>query len=343
MKKHLNTLYVTTQGAYLHKERETIAVKVEGKHKAKLPIHNIESIVCFGNITFSPYLIGHCAENNVSVSFLTEYGKFLGRIDGPVNGNVLLRREQYRWADNTDKSLEAAKYILTGKIMNSRNVLRRFIRDNKANNEIDQIRRVVDSIQMDFQTLENLSDLEELRGVEGLVANKYFSVFNQMILQNKADFNFSSRNRRPPLDRINALLSFFYVMVMHDTRSALETVGLDPAVGFLHRDRPGRYSLALDMMEEFRSFFTDRLVLSLVNLKKINPGHFRITDSGAVLLNDDGKKIVLTAYQEKKDEEIYHPFIEEKCKYGRLFHIQAMLMARWIRGDIKGYPPFIWT
>jgi CRISPR-associated protein Cas1 len=342
MKKHLNTLYITTQGTYLHKERETIAVRVEGKDKAKLPIHNIESIVCFGNVTCSPFLLGHCAENNVSVSFLTEYGRFLGKVSGPVNGNVLLRREQYRWADDAQKSLDVAKFILTGKIINSRNVLRRFIRDNKNSKEIEQVKRIEVSIQKEFNNLHTISCMEELRGLEGLVANKYFSVFNHMILQNKADFNFSSRNRRPPLDRINALLSFLYVMVMHDIRSALETVGLDPAVGFLHRDRPGRYGLALDMMEEFRSFFTDRLVLSLVNLKKVNSGHFRVTDSGAVLLNDEGKKIVLTSFQEKKDEEIYHPYIEEKCKYGRLFHIQAMLMARWIRGDIKGYPPFFW-
>ena len=342
MKKHLNTLYVTTQGSYLHKERETIAVKVDGKHKAKLPIHNLESIVCFGNITCSPYLLGHCAENNVSISFLTEYGRFLGRVCGPVNGNVLLRREQYRWADDNDKTLEVSKFILTGKIINSKNVLLRFLRDNKNHPEYNSVSNVVKSIQENYDTLDRINTLDGLRGLEGLIANNYFSVFNHLILQNKVDFTFGCRNRRPPLDRINALLSFIYVMVMNDIRSGIETVGLDPAVGYLHRDRPGRYGLALDLMEEFRSFFADRLVLSLVNLKKINADHFRITDSEAVLLNDDGKKIVLSAYQEKKDEEIYHPFIEEKCKYGRLFHIQSMILARWIRGDIQGYPPFIW-
>lgn len=342
MKRHLNTLYVTTQGSYLHKERETIAVKVEGKHKAKLPIHNIESIVCFGNVLCSPYLLGHCSENGVSVSFLTEYGRFLGRVSGPVNGNVLLRREQYRWADEEIKSCKVSRYILSGKIINSRNVLRRFLRDNKSYEQSKSVSDAIKVIQDKYESLEKVFTLEELRGIEGLVANSYFSVFNHMILQNKMDFTFNSRNRRPPLDRINALLSFIYVLIMHDIRSGLETVGLDPAVGFLHRDRPGRYGLALDLMEEFRSFFADKLVLSLVNLKKINSSHFRVTDSGAVLLNEDGKKIVLSAYQEKKNEEIYHPFIEEKCKYGRLFHIQAMLLARWIRGDITGYPPFIW-
>ncbi len=342
MKKHHNTLYVTTQGSYLHKERETIAVKVDGKHKAKLPIHNIESIVCFGNVTCSPYLLGHCSENDVSISFLTKYGRFLGRVSGPVSGNVLLRREQYRWADDDEKSCEVSRYILSGKIINSRNVLKRFLRDNKNYSESGSIKRTIESIQENYELMNKTMTLESLRGIEGLVANTYFSVFNHMILQNKLDFTFNSRNRRPPLDRINALLSFIYVLIMHDIRSALETVGLDPAVGFLHRDRPGRYGLALDLMEEFRSFIADRLVLSLVNLRKINSSHFRVTDSEAVLLNDDGKKIVLTAYQEKKSEEIYHPFIEERCKYGRLFHIQATLLARWLRGDINGYPPFIW-
>ena len=341
MKKHFNTLYVTTQGAYLHKEGEAIAVRVDDEQKVKLPIHNIESIVCFGNVMCSPYLLGHCAENNVSVSFLTEYGRFLGRVTGPVNGNVLLRREQYRWADN-ENSIEAARFFLTGKLLNSKAVLQRFIRDNQNENDYSNVKNVVKAIGGMVPILSQTSTLDKLRGIEGQSANIYFSVFNYLILHNKADFSFSTRNKRPPLDRVNALLSFTYVLLMHDVRAALETIGLDPAVGFLHRDRPGRYGLALDVMEEFRSFFTDRLVLSLINRKQISHKDFRLMDSGAVLLNDKGRKTVITAYQNRKSEEIYHPFIEEKCTFGRIFHIQAMLLARWIRGDIDGYPPFFW-
>lgn len=341
MKKHFNTLYITTQGTYLHKEGEAIVVRVDKDQKVKLPIHNIESIVCFGNVLCSPYLLGHCAENNVSVSFLTEYGRFLGRVTGPVNGNVLLRREQYRWADN-EKSIEAARFFLTGKLLNSRAVLLRFLRDNQNGNKSNAVKSAATSIDNIVRSLTNTNSLDELRGIEGQSAKIYFSVFNNLILHNKADFAFSTRNKRPPLDRANALLSFCYVLLMHDVRAALETVGLDPAVGFLHRDRPGRYGLALDLMEEFRSFFADRLILSLINRKQILPKDFRLTDAGAVLLNDNGKKTLITAYQNRKSDEIFHPFIEEKCTFGRIFHIQALLLARWLRGDIDGYPPFFW-
>lgn len=341
MKKHFNTLYVTTQGTYLHKEGEAIVVRVDKDQKVKLPIHNIESIVCFGNVMCSPYLLGHCAENNVSVSFLTEYGRFLGRVTGPVNGNVLLRREQYRWADN-EKSIEAARFFLTGKLLNSRAVLLRFLRDNQNGNKSNAVKSAATSIDSIVRILTNTNTLAELRGIEGQSAKIYFSVFNNLILHNKADFSFSTRNKRPPLDRVNALLSFTYVLLMHDVRAALETVGLDPAVGFLHRDRPGRYGLALDLMEEFRSFFADRLILSLINRKQILPKDFRLTDAGAVLLNDNGKKTLITAYQNRKSNEIFHSFIEEKCTFGRIFHIQALLLARWLRGDIDGYPPFFW-
>jgi len=341
MKKHFNTLYVTTQGAYLHKEGEAIVVRVDKDQKVKLPIHNIESIVCFGNVMCSPYLLGHCAENNVSVSFLTEYGRFLGRVTGPVNGNVLLRREQYRWADN-EKSIEAARFFLTGKLLNSRAVLLRFLRDNQNGSKSNAVKSAATSIDSIVRSLTNTNTLDELRGIEGQSAKIYFSVFNNLILHNKADFSFSTRNKRPPLDRVNAMLSFTYVLLMHDVRAALETVGLDPAVGFLHRDRPGRYGLALDLMEEFRSFFADRLILSLINRKQILPKDFRLTDAVAVLLNDNGRKTLITAYQNRKSDEIFHPFIEEKCTFGRIFHIQALLLARWLRGDIDGYPPFFW-
>ena len=342
MKRHINTLYVTSQGTYLSKEGEAIVASIRREQKVKMPVRNIESIVCFGNVTCSPFLLGYCSENNVSVSFLNIHGRFLGRVSGPISGNVLLRREQFRWADDEVKSLRAAKYFLIGKLINSKRTLKRFLRDNKGHQDGDTINDAIQVLDSNLGLFDHINNLESLRGVEGIAANAYFSVFDSLILQNKDDFSFHSRNRRPPLDKTNAMLSFCYVLVMHDIRSGLETVGLDPAVGFLHADRPGRYSLALDLMEEFRSFFADRLILSLINRKQITGKHFRITDSSAVLLNDEGRKLLIEAYQRKKDEEILHPFLEEKCTYGRLFQLQALLLARWIRGDINGYPTFIW-
>lgn len=341
MKVYLNTLFITTQGTYLHKEREAIVVEVKGQNKVKLPIHNIGGIICFGNVLCSPFILSHCAENDISISFLTEYGKFLGRFSGPIRGNVLLRREQYRWADN-EKAVEMSIYFLYGKILNKRNVLKRFCRDHKETHDIESVENVITGLNNNIKVLKEKNNLDSLRGVEGLAANQYFSVFENLILTDKEYFYFNDRNKRPPLDRVNALLSFIYVIIMHDVRAALESVGLDPAVGFLHRDRPGRYSLALDLMEEFRSFVGDRLVLTLINRKQILPEHFIETESGAVLLNDKGRKIVLVAYQEKKKDEIYHNFIEEKITYGNIFIIQAMLLARCIRGDLDGYPSFIW-
>jgi CRISP-associated protein Cas1 len=340
VKRHSNTLYLMTQGTYCHKENDGIVIKVDGKRKAKFPAHNIESIVCFGNILCSPYLLGFCAENNISISYLTEYGRFLGRFQGNVSGNVLLRRNQYRFADDPAKCLCVAKIIIQGKIINSIGVLNRFIRDSKEKN--GEVETVISELKQMLRPVEKSNDLEVIRGIEGIAAKCYFSVFDNLIKQQKDDFIFNGRNKRPPRDEINALLSFLYVVMMHDIRSALETVGLDPAVGFLHKDRSGRYSLALDLMEEFRPFFADRLVLTLINRFQIKKNHFRKTDANSVLLNDEGKKILLTAYQDRKKEEIIHPFINEKSTYGRLFFLQSLIFARWIRGDIDGYPPFVW-
>ncbi len=340
MKRHSNTLYLMTQGTYCHKENDGIVVKVDGERKAKFPVHNIESIVCFGNILCSPFLLGFCAENNISISYLTENGRFLGRFQGNVSGNVLLRRNQYRWADDPEKNGYVARAIIQGKIVNSIAVLNRFLRDSKETNE--SVNSAVNELKHILGAVEQSNDLEVIRGIEGIAAKCYFNAFNNLIKQQKEDFIFNGRNKRPPRDEVNALLSFIYVVMMHDIRSALETVGLDPAVGYLHRDRSGRYSLALDLMEEFRSFFADRLVLSLINRNQIKKSHFRLTEAKSVLLNDEGKKILLTAYQDRKKEEILHPFINEKCTYGRLFFMQALIFARWVRGDIDGYPPFIW-
>ena len=342
MKKHLNTLFVTTQGAYLAKEGETVVVRIEKEVKLRIPVHTIGGVVCFGNVSCSPFLMGFCAENGVGISFLSENGRFLARVQGPVSGNVLLRREQYRQADDLKKSAAVTRCILTGKIANSRTVLQRVLRDHREKVNGAEIEFTAKRLTNYLDLLKEEHALDTLRGFEGDAAHLYFSVFDHLIVSQKEDFVFEERNRRPPLDNVNALLSFIYTLLVHDIRSALETVGLDPAVGFLHRDRPGRPSLALDLMEEFRPFLADRLVLSLINLKQVQGKGFNKTDAGAVLMTDDTRRTVLVAYQERKQEEIVHPFLDEKVNIGMLFHIQALLMARYLRGDLDGYPPFIW-
>lgn len=342
MKKHLNTLFVTTQGSYLAKEGETVVVKVAKEIRLRIPIHTIVGIVCFGNVSCSPFLMGFCAKNNVEISFLSEYGRFLARVQGPVSGNVLLRREQYRMADNLKICSQITKSILTGKLANCRTVLNRALRDHTDKLNINEVQRASKRINYSLHQLQRENSLDALRGVEGEAAYTYFSVFDHLITSQKKDFFFKDRNRRPPLDNTNCLLSFVYTLIMHDIRSALECVGLDPCVGFLHRDRPGRAGLALDLMEEFRPFLADRLVLSLINLCQVQKKGFKKASSGAVLMNDETRKEVLVAYQKRKQDEIMHSFIKEKVTIGLLFHMQALLLARYLRGDLDGYPPFIW-
>jgi CRISP-associated protein Cas1 len=342
MKKHLNTLFVTTQGAYLSKEGETVLVRVEKETRLRVPIHTLGGIVCFGNVLCSPFLMGFCAERDVAVSFLSEHGRFLARVQGPVSGNVLLRREQYRRADDMDMSARIARSVLTGKVANSRTVLRRALRDHPEKVDNTSLEEASAKLGHSLENIQSGLPLDTLRGIEGESAHTYFGVFDHLIVSQKDGFSFRERNRRPPLDRVNCLLSFIYTLLMHDVRSALESVGLDPAVGFLHRDRPGRPGLALDMMEEFRPFLADRLTLSLINLNQVKEKGFTQSESGAVLMDDETRKSVLVAYQNRKQEEIYHPFIEEKVSIGLLFFIQALLLARFLRGDLDGYPPFIW-
>lgn len=342
MKKHLNTLFVTTQGAYLSKEGESVVVKVDQEARLRVPIHTLGGIVCFGQVSCSPYLMGFCAERDVAVSFLSENGRFLARVQGPVSGNVLLRREQYRRADNDETSAEIAKSVLMGKIANCRTVLQRALRDHENKIDGDKLRQVSKLLAGSLQSLKLERSLNSIRGIEGDAAHLYFSVFDHLIISQKEDFIFRQRNRRPPLDKVNCLLSFLYTLLAHDVRSALESVGLDPSVGFLHRDRPGRPGLALDLMEEFRPVIADRLALSLINLSKVNKKGFRQAETGAVLMDDDTRKTLLVAYQQRKQDEIIHPFLGEKVTVGLLFHTQALLMARYLRGDLDGYPSFIW-
>ncbi len=342
MKKLLNTLYVTTQGAYLCHEGESVLVRVEKETKLRVPIHALGGIVCFGQVACSQPLMGLCGERNVHISYLSEQGRFLARVQGPVSGNVLLRREQYRAADDPSRAAHIARNQVIGKIANCRAVLQRGLRDHGDKPGLKGIEEAVETLG---KTLAQLSEtsltVDMLRGVEGQAANVYFGVFNHLITAQKENFFFHERSRRPPLDNMNAILSFLYMLLVHDAEGALEGVGLDPQVGFLHAERPGRPSLALDMIESFRPFLADRLALSLVNLRQINGRGFRKTSSGAIEMTDDTRKEVLTAYQKRKQEEIQHPFLNESISIGLLFHVQALLMARHLRGDLEAYPPFI--
>jgi CRISPR-associated protein Cas1 len=340
MKKLLNTLFVTTQGAYLSRDGETVVVSVEQKDLLRVPIHTLGGIVCFGRVTLSPPLMGLCAERQVLVSFLSEWGKFLARIAGPVAGNVLLRREQYRAADSEPRTAAIARAIVAAKVANARTVLLRANREN--NRRSDGLEEAAALLGRSLERLarDDLS-LETIRGIEGDAARIYFEVFEQMIGP-REEFPFRGRNRRPPLDPVNALLSFVYTLLVHDLTSALETNGLDPYVGFLHTERPGRPSLALDLMEELRPALADRLVLSLINRRQVRASGFRTLESGAVEMDEDTRREVLTAWQKRKQEEVRHPFINEQAPVGLFPHLQALLLARHLRGDLDAYPALIW-
>lgn len=341
MKRHQNTLYVTTQGTYLAKDGETVLVRVDDETRLRVPIHTLGGIVCFGQVSCSPFLLGLCGERGVAVSFLTENGRFLARVEGPTSGNVLLRREQYRRADLDEQAAVIARPIVAAKIANSRSVILRTLRDRPESPGADCLRSAALCLAQDLQQIDGNHTLDTLRGIEGRAARVYFEAFDHLIAHQKEDFFFRQRSRRPPLDNMNALLSFVYTLLRHDVEAALEAVGLDPAVGFLHRDRPGRPGLALDLMEEFRPYLADRLALSLVNLKQVQPKGFQRDEAGGVKMDDDTRKTVLVAYQTRKQDELVHPFLSEKTTLGLLPHLQALLLARYLRGDLDGYPPFI--
>ena len=342
MRKLLNTLYVTSQGSYLSKEGETVVVERERQKVLQLPVHTIGDIVCFGNVLCSPFLLGFCAERGISISFMTEYGRFLAAVRGPVSGNVLLRRQQYRMADDAQETGAIAANVVRGKLANCRVVLNRTVRDHSAKVDANSLKEVSENIGKIIERIPWMSSTDEVRGLEGQAAAEYFRVFDHLIVDQKQDFVFTDRNRRPPLDEVNALLSFVYSLLAHDVRSALETVGLDPAVGFLHRDRPGRSGLALDIMEEFRPVIADRLVLSLINRRQVGKKGFTKATSGAVTMDEACRKTVLAKYHGRKQDKVFHPYIEESVPIGLLFFIQTNLMARYVRGDIDGYPPFFW-
>ncbi len=346
MRKLLNTLYVTSQGSYVSKDGACLVVKADDGRKTHVPAGALESVVLFGQVGTSPFALGHCADAGICLAYFTEYGRFLARLEGPVSGNVLLRRAQYRAADAAERQADLARFVVTGKVANQRTVLRRARRDHgDALTEPDRARLddAVDRLGRVLTALPRETDVDALRGLEGEAAQVYFSAFDAMVRHDDAGrFALTRRSRRPPRDPINSLLSFVYALLTHDVRGALEGVGLDPQVGFLHRERPGRPSLALDLVEEFRAVFADRLVLSLINRRQVSGDGFVTDAAGSVTMTDETRKAVLTAYQARKKEEIMHPFLEETVPVGLLAHVQARILARHLRGDLDGYPPFLW-
>ena len=342
MKKLLNTLYVTSEKSYLALDGENVVVLDGQREVGRLPLHNLEGIVSFGYRGTSPALMGACADRNISLCYLTPQGKFLARISGKIRGNVLLRQQQYDSSRDEKISLGIAKNCILGKVCNARWVLERTVRDHSLQVDTDRMKKASEFLKKSLEQIQNCLSKGQLRGYEGEAASVYFSVFDQMILQQKKEFSFQGRNKRPPMDNINALLSFIYTLLTNNIVSALECVGLDPYVGYLHTDRPGRASLALDLIEEFRAVLADRFVLSLINKKIISGKGFVQKENGAVLMNEELRKKILTEWQNKKKESITHPFLKEKVEWGMVPYVQAMLLARYLRGDLDGYPVFLW-
>ncbi len=342
MKKLLNTLYVTTPDRYLAVEGESVVIRSKEQEIGSMPLHNLERIMTFGYTGASPALMAACAERGIELVFMKPNGQFLARVEGGKRGNVLLRREQYRIADDEARSLEIARLMIAAKLYNSRWTLERVTRDHALRIDTEKFKAKSQFLQQSIPKALQAESMEQLRGVEGEGATVYFSVFDEMILQQKADFSFRTRNRRPPTDSVNALLSFSYALATSMCASALESVGLDPYVGFMHTDRPGRCSLALDLVEEFRAILCDRFVLTMINKKVLQAKDFRKREDGAVHLTDDGKRTFLTAWQNRKQEVIKHPFLEEKVEWGLLPYVQALLLSRYIRGDLDCYPPMMW-
>ena len=342
MKKMLNTLFVTLPDVMVNLENENVCVKKDGEFLLRVPLLNLEGLVMFNYFGATPQLLGECAKRSITVSFLNEYGKFLGSFFGESKGNVLLRKEQYRISDDSSRSLQYAKNFTFGKLHNQKWVLERGLRDYELRIVAELLKKSSRLIADNMKQLLTCDNVALIRAIEGKAAHSYFKAFDELILKNKDDFAFNNRNRRPPTDPVNALLSFAYTLLTSECRHALESVGLDSYVGFMHTDRPGRASLALDLVEELRAHFADRFVLSMINRAEITPADFEIQESGAVLMSDAARKTFLTAWQQRKKERITHPFLKEKMDWGLVPHVQALLLLRTIRGDMEQYPPFLW-
>ncbi|MFR2032654.1 MAG: type I-C CRISPR-associated endonuclease Cas1c [Agathobacter sp.] len=342
MKKLLNTLYVTSENSYLGLDGENIVVYDDKKEIGRLPLHNLEGIVSFGYRGTSPALMGACVEKNISLCYLTPQGKFLARVTGKIKGNVVLRQQQFLSSCDEKISLDIAKNCILGKVYNARWILERAIRDHPMQIDVEAVKSSSVKLKEFLEYIQNANSIEQLRGYEGEAASIYFGVFDELILQQKKDFQFHGRNRRPPLDNVNAMLSFVYTLLSNQITSALEVVGLDPYVGFMHTDRPGRTSLSLDLIEELRAVMADRFVLSLINKKIVNGKNFTQKENGAVLMDFDTRKKLLSEWQNKKKEIITHPYLKEKIEWGMVPYVQAMLLARYLRGDLDAYPVFLW-
>lgn len=342
MKRLLNTLYNTNPDRYLSLDGENVVILQDKIEVGRVPLHNIDRIMTFGYSGVSPALMGKCVDMKIELVFMSAAGKFLARAEGTVNGNVLLRREQYRSADDENKSLSIAKNMIMAKLYNCRWVVERMTRDHGLRVDAEKLKKKSEFLRESISLAVTAENIDSLRGIEGEGASVYFSVFDDMIMQQKEDFCFESRNKRPPLDRVNALLSFAYSMANGMCSSALESVGLDPYVGFMHTDRPGRRSLALDLVEEFRAPMCDKFVLMLINKQLVNSNDFIKHENGAVLLTEDGRRKFITAWQKRKGDIVTHPYLEEKVEWGMLPYAQALLLARFLRGDLDSYPPFMW-
>ena len=340
MKRLLNTLYVTNPDAVVRKKSDAISVKIGESQAASIPFHLLDGIVLFGHVGCSAALLAACAEHGLSVVLLDENGRFKARVEGPISGNVLLRREQYARALSEDNSLEVAKRFVAGKLHNSKVVLQRQLRDYPEEN--GGLADVLIAFDENLGACKLAGSLDELRGIEGDAARRYFDVFGRLLRSEDERLKFSTRSRRPPRDPVNACLSFFYTMLARDMTTACESVGLDPQMGYLHACRPGRMSLALDLMEELRAPYVDRFVLSLFNRKQIGFNDFHIDASGGVFFKERAMKKVLGLWQAKKQEGITHPFLKERMTYGLIPFVQAQLFARYLRGDLSDYPAYMW-
>ncbi len=336
-----NTLYVVSQGAYVHRDHLTIKVDIERETKLAVPIHHVESVALFGNVMVSPGLMELCGEAGVPITFLSEHGRLIARVDAPCSGNVLLRREQFRWADRADQALELGRSFVAGKLQNARGLMLRAARESDQEADTARLEKSAGDLAYSIEASGKAGTLDEIRGHEGESARSYFSAFSCMVRKNRETFGMNERTRRPPLDPINALLSFSYALLLHDCVAALTAAGLDPSVGFLHVDRPGRPSLALDLMEEFRPLIADRLVLALINRGQVAGGGFVKREGGSIEMDDATRRAILKAYQERKQDEVTHPLLDQKARVGQLPFLQAKLLARTIRGDLPSYPPCV--